>query len=63
MEKIADDLQSKTEMERLDAKLRAYYDAMPEGAIEEESAWGALGEAGLAAEEDVPRPELAVAER
>jgi hypothetical protein len=63
MERIAGDLQSKTAMEQLDAKLRAYYDAMPDRAVEEESAWGALGEAALAAEEDAHQPEMAVTER
>jgi len=62
-EKIVADLQGKTEMEQLDAKIRAYYDTLPESDIKEESAWGAVGEAALALEEeDVQRPGMAVAE-
>jgi hypothetical protein len=62
IERIVADLQSKTEMDQLDAKVKTYYDALPESAIREESVWGALGEAALAVEEDVQRPEMAVAE-
>jgi hypothetical protein len=53
IEQVVRDMQNKTEMEQLDAKLRAYYDALTASAIEEESAWAALGEAILAAEEVV----------
>jgi hypothetical protein len=63
-EKIVGDLQGKTEMEQLDAKIRAYYDTVPEAAIKEESNWGELGEAALALErEDAAQPEMAVVER
>jgi hypothetical protein len=64
-EKIIAELQGKTEMERLDAKIRAYYDALPEAAIKEESAWGELGEAALAleVEQDVTPPATADVER
>ena len=63
-EKIVTDLQGKTEMEQLDAKILAYYDTLPESDIREELAWGAVGEAALALEqEDVRRPKTSVAER
>lgn len=63
-EKIVADLQGKTEMEQLDAKIIAYYDTLPESDSKEESAWAAVGEAALALEkENVPRPKMVVAER
>ena len=62
-EKIVADLQGKTEMEQLDAKTRAYYDALPESDIKEESVWGAVGEVAIALqEEDNHQRELGVAE-
>jgi hypothetical protein len=71
-EKIVADLQGKVEMQQLDKKIAAYYDALPEAAMQEEAAWGAMGEATLALEAESeeqqqephqPKPQLALASR
>jgi hypothetical protein len=64
-ERIVADLQGKTEMEQLEAKIKAYHDTLPDTAIKEESAWGEVGEAALAleVEEDVAQPASAGVER
>lgn len=62
-ERIVSDLQAKTELEQLDEKMDAYYDSLSESAIQEDRAWGALGEAALASQttEEENEPQLAVA--
>ena len=47
-EKIVRDLQARIKSEELDEKMKAYYDNLSPSEIEEEHAWGKLGEAALA---------------
>jgi len=47
-EKIVSDLQARIKSEELDEKMKAYYDNLSPSEIEEEHAWGKLGEAALA---------------
>jgi hypothetical protein len=65
-ETMVADLKGKAEMEQLDAKFKAYYDTLPEQAMTEESAWGALGESALPSDKryvKVRKSKTAVAER
>lgn len=48
VESILADLQGKSEIEKIDAQLRAHYDSLGEAALQEEREWGAVGESGLA---------------
>jgi hypothetical protein len=62
-EKIVSDVKGRTEMEQLDDNIKAYYDSLPETSVQEDRAWGSLGEAALVslAEEErgEERPQLA----
>ena len=46
-EKIVSDLQGRTESEELDEKVKAYYDGLSPSGVEENHAWGKLGQAAL----------------
>jgi len=37
------------ELQQLNADISAFYDALPDGAVQEDAAWGQVGAAGLAA--------------
>jgi hypothetical protein len=50
IETIIADLQNRVEMEQLEKKFAAYYDGLAESSVQEESVWGALGEATLASQ-------------
>ena len=57
-EKIVGDLQARIESEELDEKMKAYYDNLSPSEIEEEHAWGKLGEAALASLKEQEEKEL-----
>jgi hypothetical protein len=46
-ERIVADLQNRVEMEQLEKKIAAYYDGLADSGVQEDSVWGALGEATL----------------
>lgn len=46
-EKIAGDLQSRTELQQLDERVKDYYDSLSPSNVQEDYAWGKLGEAAL----------------
>jgi len=52
LELIVAHLKGRSEMERLDEKVKAYYDSMQKSTIREDYTWGALGEAALSEEEN-----------
>lgn len=58
-ETIILDLQNRVEMEQLEKKFAAYYDGLAESSVQEESVWGALGEATLASDEEERQRQLA----
>ena len=51
-ETIVADLQNRVEMEQLEKKFAAYYDGLAESSVQEDSVWGALGDATLATQAD-----------
>ena len=55
IERIADDLRGKAELENFESKMKAHYDNMSEADREEEAAWGKLGESALASLETTTR--------
>jgi|GEM_PF-1854162 len=55
IENLVSDLRGRTELEELEAKMKAHYDGMSETDREEEAAWGALGESALASLETIER--------
>lgn len=64
-ETIVADLQNKVEMEQIEKKFAAYYDGLADSGVQEDSVWGAVGEATLAAqaEEENRQPQLTGATR
>jgi hypothetical protein len=52
LENLLRDLQARTEMEQVEAKMSAYYDSLSAGEIEEQADWGRVGAASLAQLED-----------
>ena len=57
-EKIVSDLQVRIKSEELDEKMKVYYDNLSPSEIEEEHAWGKLGEAALASLKEHEEKEL-----
>jgi hypothetical protein len=57
-EKIVTDLQARIKSEELDEKMKAYYDNLSPSEIEEEHAWGKLGEVALASLKEQEEKEL-----
>jgi len=57
-EKIVSDLQVRIKSEELDEKMKVYYDNLSPSEIEEEHAWGKLGEAALASLNEQEEKEL-----
>jgi hypothetical protein len=51
-ETIVADLQNRVEMEQLEKRFAVYYDRLAESSVQEDSVWGALGEATLATQAD-----------
>jgi hypothetical protein len=52
LEKIVTDLQAKAQMESIEARMAAYYDALPETAMREDTAWADVGASALASLQD-----------
>jgi len=52
IERLVADAQRRAALERLSAQAALYYDSLPPKEAEELSAWGGLGELGLAGEEE-----------
>lgn len=61
LEKVVADLQSRIEQEMYNSQLRAYYDSLTAAQIQEDSQWGAVGEAVLVSEEEQRPAEPVVA--
>ena len=58
-EKIVADWQNRIEQENYDKRMQAYYDSLSPAAVAEDQMWGAMGEAALAEETEVPEPPVA----
>jgi hypothetical protein len=48
MERMIESVRRAEELQRLNADISAFYDALPEAAAAEQAVWGQLGAAGLA---------------
>jgi hypothetical protein len=57
-EKIVSDLQARIKSEELDEKMKSYYDNLSPSEIEEEHAWGKVGEGALASLREREEKEL-----
>lgn len=57
-EKIVTDLQARIKSEELDEKMKAYYDNLSPSELQEEHAWGKVGEAALASLREQEEKEL-----
>ena len=57
VEKMIENLKHTRELMRLSAEVTAYYDSLSDASLREQSAWGEIGEVGLAAltAEEAPR--------
>src|SRR5258705_1428096 len=49
MERMIETTRRAEELKQLNADISAFYDALPDAAIQEDAAWGQVGAAGLAA--------------
>ena len=49
MERMIETTRRAQELKQLNADISAFYDALPDGAAQEDAAWGQVGAAGLAA--------------
>jgi len=49
MERMIETTRRAQELKQLNADISAFYDALPDGAVQEDAAWGQVSAAGLAA--------------